>query len=191
MSEPRSGPPGCGYQRRNGKLVAEPTEAPIRHRIFELFALHQRKKLVASILNAEGVRTRSSSEWTGTTIGRLIEDATVKGIDGVADPLVAPDLWQWCNDILSGQKESGGASRPALWPEGEWGSIPPRGPILLRLCPLCLRWQDVCAVSYRDPPPSPCRPGLFRAATERALSLSTFRAIRPSHVSLRPQYRPQ
>ncbi len=114
MKPKKAGPPSFGYMRKGDMLVAHPEEAPVRLQIFELFAEHKRKKLVAGILNAEGHRTRSGAEFSGTTVGRLIQDPMVKGIAGVAVPLVPTDLWETCNDILSGQKEAGGASRPVV-----------------------------------------------------------------------------
>lgn len=107
----RTGPPSFGFVRENGMLHAHPDEAPVRRRIFELFAEHQRKKTVAMILNAEGHRTRSGALFNGTTVGRLLAEETAKGIPGVAETLVPEDLWQRCNDILDKQKGNGAAPR--------------------------------------------------------------------------------
>ena len=52
MAEIKVGPASFGYKREGGRLVLHPDEAPIRLRIFELFAEHERKKTVAEILNA-------------------------------------------------------------------------------------------------------------------------------------------
>ena len=114
MKQNKAGPPSFGYMRKGDMLVAHPEEAAVRLRVFELFAENKRKKLVAGILNAEGYQTRSGAEFSGTTIGRLIQDPTVKGIAGIAAPLVPTELWETCNDILCGQKDAGGANRPVV-----------------------------------------------------------------------------
>lgn len=105
------GPPSFGFRREDGRLVADPIEAPVRRYMFELFLEHQRKKTVATILNAEGHRTRSGAEFNGTTVGRLLSEEAAKGIPGVADALVSAELWQRCNDILNNQKREGPAPR--------------------------------------------------------------------------------
>ena len=105
------GPPSYGFRRENGRLVADPEEAPVRQYIFELFLEHQRKKTVAMILNAEGHRTRSGAEFNGTSIGRLLTEEAVKGIPDVADALVSAELWQSCNEVLEKQQREGPARR--------------------------------------------------------------------------------
>ena len=105
------GPPSYGFRRDNGRLVADPEEAPVRQYIFELFLEHQRKKTVATILNAEGHRTRSGAEFNGTSIGRLLTEEAVKGIPDVADALVSAELWQRCNEVLEKQQREGPARR--------------------------------------------------------------------------------
>lgn len=114
MASNRSGPTSFGYERRDGKLVAHPREAPIRRRIFELFAQHQRKKTVAEILNAEGAKTRNGSHFTGQTIGRLLQDAKVTGVPRIAEALVPKELFDRCNAILIAQRTSGGAKRKVV-----------------------------------------------------------------------------
>lgn len=105
------GPASFGFIRKDGMLQKHPDEAPVRQRMFELFAKHQRKKTVAMILNAEGHQTRSGAHFNGTTVGRLLSEEAAKGIPGVADPLVSEALWQRCNDILENQKNQGPARR--------------------------------------------------------------------------------
>ena len=110
----KTGPTSYGYERRNGKLVAHPHEAPIRRRMFELFAKHQRKKTVAEILNAEGAMTRNGAQFTGQTIGRLLEDESVIGVPGETQAIVPKDLFDRCKTILESQRASGGAKRKAV-----------------------------------------------------------------------------
>ena len=120
---------GCyGYEWKDKKLVPKADEAPIRKRMYELYAQHGRKKTVARILNEEGYRTRDGSKFSGTTIDRLIQDPTAKGLhrgnyttplgnnkkwtlkpenEWVFTPvpaIVTEELWQQCNDMLEGRK---------------------------------------------------------------------------------------
>lgn len=114
MAGGKTGPTSYGYERRDGKLVAHPQEAPVRRRMFELFVEHQRKKTVAEILNAEGARTRSGAWFTGPTIGRLLQDETVVGIPGEAEAIVPRELFDRCQSILLAQQSTGGATRKAV-----------------------------------------------------------------------------
>lgn len=114
MSAARTGPTSFGYRREGARLVADPTEAPIRRRMFELFAEHQRKKTVAEILNAEGARTRNDAYFTGQTVGRLLEDENVVGVRGSIDALVPKELFERCKTILASQRQTGGAKRKAV-----------------------------------------------------------------------------
>ena len=43
-----------GFIWKDGKFSVEPTEAPIRKLMYELFLKHQRKKTVARLLNDQG-----------------------------------------------------------------------------------------------------------------------------------------
>lgn len=114
MVHSSTGPASFGYRRQDGRLVPDESEAPIRRRIFELFAEHQRKKTVAEILNAEGHRTRAGVLFTAQTITRLLTDENVKGISGEVEALVPEDLWERCNAILRSQKNTGGARRKVI-----------------------------------------------------------------------------
>ena len=108
---PKSGPTSFGFKRHNGKLVAHDDEAPIRLRIFELFAEHQRKKTVAEILNAEGHRTRADVLFTAQTVTRLLTEKSVIGIKGEIEAIVPEELWERCNAILRAQQKAGGVTR--------------------------------------------------------------------------------
>lgn len=69
-----------GFQWKDKKLVVHPEEGPIRIRMYELYAEHKRNKTVARLLNDAGYRTRNGSKFTDTTVVRLIQDTTAKGI---------------------------------------------------------------------------------------------------------------
>ncbi len=120
-----------GYQWKDNKLVVHPVEAPVRKLMYELFSKNKRMKGVARLLNQSGYRTRNGSKFTDTTVLRLIQDATAKGLyrsnhtyrDGKGkllpkpeaewvfspvEPIVSEALWKECNDALEARK----AQRP-------------------------------------------------------------------------------
>ncbi len=128
LGKPLNGKVAFGYHWKEGKLLPHPDEAPVRKLIYELFAEHQRKKTVAKILNERGYRTRDGSKFSDTTVGRLIQDPTAKGIHRAnftrrvandkpyafkpehewvhtaVTPIVSDDLWQRCNDLLEARR---------------------------------------------------------------------------------------
>ncbi len=117
-----------GYQSKEGKLVPDPNEAPIRKLMFELFREHKRKKVVARILNEKGYRTRNGSEFSDTTVDRLLRDPIAKGTRRAnytrssdhskawelkpesewilqdVEPIVSEALWLECNSFLDDQR---------------------------------------------------------------------------------------
>ncbi|MCI2230304.1 recombinase family protein [Polaribacter sp. MSW13] len=70
-----------GY-KRVGKddMELDEHEAPIRKMMFDLFLEHKRYATVANILNDKGYRTKRKSLFSGTTVKRLLQDPTAKGI---------------------------------------------------------------------------------------------------------------
>ncbi|MBL7693158.1 MAG: recombinase family protein [Flavipsychrobacter sp.] len=129
MGKPLGGAAPFGYEWKGKDLLVNKQEAPVRKLMYELFAEHRKKGLVAKMLNQMGHRTRNGSEFSDTTIGRLLHDSTAKGIrlanytkslgDGkkwVLKPesewititcpaIVSVELWDKCNKILSEQEE--------------------------------------------------------------------------------------
>lgn len=117
-----------GYVWKENKLVPDPAEAPVRRLMYELFAENKRRKGVARLLNKAGYRTRKGAQFTDTTVLRLIQDATAKGLyrsnhtyrDGKGkliakpesewvftpvDAIVPEELWSQCNKILEDRKD--------------------------------------------------------------------------------------
>lgn len=118
-----------GYRWDEDRLVLEPTEAPVRKLIHELFAEHRRKKKVATILNEQGYRTRNGKLWSHSSINNLLRDPTAKGLhrsnhtkasgpkrgwelkpekDWVyteVEPIVSTELWDMCFGILEEQRK--------------------------------------------------------------------------------------
>ncbi len=116
-----------GYLWKDGKLLVNPTEAPIRKLMYEWFAEDKRRKSVARRLNQAGYRTRKGAKFTDTTVARLLQDPTAKGMyranhtyrdgrgkliikpesDWVMTPveaIVSEDLWNQCNQVLKTRK---------------------------------------------------------------------------------------
>lgn len=134
LGKPLGGRGPFGYQWKDGKLVVDPAEAPIRALVHELFAEHRRMKTVAGILNARGYRTGTGKLFSNTTINRLLHDATAKGVycgnysrwdpstktrsekpesDRVytpVEPIVSEELWDQCVQIVASQRV--GRKRP-------------------------------------------------------------------------------
>jgi site-specific DNA recombinase len=118
-----------GYKWKDRKLIIQPEEALVRKKAYELFLQHRRKGVVSKLLNAAGYRTRNGSIWRDTSIVRILDESSAKGVYvfntmrqtgnwrtelkpesewGKADcePIVSEDLWNQVNQIIEEQLKS-------------------------------------------------------------------------------------
>ena len=126
------GHPPLGYTWKGHTLEVDPKEAPIRVLIYELFAKHRRRKTVARLLNERGYRTRRGVKFTDSTVTRLIQDPTAKGLRRsnhtrsadnhkrcepkpesewvwtAVEPIVSEALWEECNALVARQQAGRG-----------------------------------------------------------------------------------
>ncbi len=135
LGKPLGGAAPFGYQWKERQMVPDAKEAPVRKLMYELFLKHQRKKTVANLLNEAGYRTRNGSKFSDTTVGRLLQDMTAKGIrlanytkhmgenkkwelkpreewiEIPIEPIIETELWEQANAILQARRR--GARKPA------------------------------------------------------------------------------
>lgn len=92
-----------GYKWKDRKLIVQPEEALVRKKAYELFLQHRRKGVVSKLLNAAGYRTRVGSIWRDTSVLRILDESSAKGIY-----------------VFNNQRQTGNW-RTELKPESEWG----------------------------------------------------------------------
>jgi site-specific DNA recombinase len=116
-----------GYEWKDRKLAVKEPEAAIRREAYRLFVECRRKGQVARTLNAAGYRTREGSIWRDTSIARILECPSAKGVYffnrmrqtekswktepkpesewGKAEcpPIVPEELWNQANQIMEEQ----------------------------------------------------------------------------------------
>lgn len=107
----RSGPTPFGYRRKGDQLISDPTESEVRRKIFELFVSLQRQKAVADELGKRGFKTKSGSDFSSQMVGRILKDDLVLGRDENVEQIVSDELFEKCQNVLTGQAKKGGAAR--------------------------------------------------------------------------------
>lgn len=124
LGKPLSAQTSLGYRWVNKEFVIDEKEAPIRKLIYEIFVRTKRKKATAKQLNDLGYRTRTGAKFGHTTIARLLQDPTAKGVRranyttgkngrGIkpenewvyttCPAIVSEELWNQCNSIINEQ----------------------------------------------------------------------------------------
>jgi site-specific DNA recombinase len=142
LGKPLGGRAPFGYQWVDKRLVPNPSEAPIRRLVYELYREHSRKKTVAQTLNDRGYRTRTGRAFSAMAIEELIRDTTPKGLHRAnhstrrngghyeakpeeewiyaeVEPIVPVELWEACNRTLMSRKS--GAPFPGPRPDHLFG----------------------------------------------------------------------
>jgi len=127
LGQPLGGAAPFGYMWKDKCLVVNSTEAPVRKLMYELFAEQKRNKSVATELNKLGYRTRRGSKFSDTTVMRLLQDPTAKGLYRAShthrdsrgklvlkpesewimtpvEPIISEDLWNQCNALIAKRK---------------------------------------------------------------------------------------
>jgi len=115
-----------GFQWKERKLLIQPEEAAIRRKAYDLFLQCRRKGQVARELNGAGYRTREGAIWRDTTVLRVLEESSAKGIylfntvrqtgtwrtepkpesewgKVTCEPIVSEELWNQVNQIIEEQ----------------------------------------------------------------------------------------
>ena len=118
-----------GYQWKERKLIPQPEEAAIRRKAYELFLQLRRKGQVAQQLNDAGYRTRAGAIWRDTSIVRILDESSAKGVyvfntihqtgswrtepkpesewgKVACEPIVPEALWNQVNQIIEEQLKS-------------------------------------------------------------------------------------
>jgi site-specific DNA recombinase len=120
-----------GFEWKDRRLTPNPEEAAVRRLMYDLFLEHRRTKTTARILNERGYRTRDGAKFSHTTVGRLLQDPTAKGlrranytkstgdrkhwvlkprsewVEVEIDPIVPVEIWNQVNAIFEERRRKG------------------------------------------------------------------------------------
>jgi len=129
LGKSTGGQASFGFKWEGKEFVIDQKEAPVRKLIYELFLKYKRKKTVAKELTKMGYVTRNGSEFSSTTVTRLLRDSSAKGerranytkslgegknweIKPESDwvitqcpAIITEDLWNECNRVLDAQEK--------------------------------------------------------------------------------------
>jgi site-specific DNA recombinase len=108
-----------GYVWKDRKLIIKPEEAAIRRKAYELFLQYRRKGQVAKELNAAGYRTRNGNIWRDTSIERILNESSAKGVY-VFNTMRLVGTWQ---TELKPESEWGRAECPPIVSEELWNQV--------------------------------------------------------------------
>ncbi|WP_462249682.1 recombinase family protein [Ferruginibacter sp.] len=124
LGKPLSAQTSLGYRWINKEFVIDEKEAAVRKLKYEIFLKTKRKKATARELNDLGYRTRTGAKFGHSTVTRLLQDTTAKGIRkanhttgkggrGIkpesewvytsCPAIVTEELWDQCNAIINEQ----------------------------------------------------------------------------------------
>ena len=124
LGKPLSAQTSLGYRWINKEFVIDEKEAAVRKLMYEIFLKTKRKKATARELNDLGYRTRTGAKFGHSTVARLLQDTTAKGIRkanhttgkggrGIkpesewvytsCPAIVTEELWDQCNAIINEQ----------------------------------------------------------------------------------------
>ena len=108
-----------GYVWKDRKLIIKPEEAAIRRKAYELFLQYRRKGQVAKELNAAGYRTRNGNIWRDTSVLRILDESSAKGMY-VFNTMRLVGTWQ---TELKPESEWGRAECPPIVSETLWNQV--------------------------------------------------------------------
>ncbi len=119
MGKSINGTSPFGYEWKDRKLVIKPTEAAIRRKAYELFLKYRRKGQVAKELNAAGYRTRKGNIWRDTSILRILDESSAKGVY-VFNTMRMTGTWR---TEIKPESEWGRAECPPIVSEELWNQV--------------------------------------------------------------------
>jgi site-specific DNA recombinase len=100
-------------------LVIQPEEAAIRRKAYELFLQYRRKGQVAKELNGTGYRTRDGNIWRDTSVLRILNESSAKGVY-VFNTMRLTGTWR---TETKPENEWGRAECPPIISEALWNQV--------------------------------------------------------------------
>lgn len=119
---PRTGRPGFGYRRVEGRFEIVPEQAAVIREIVQRLIDGQSMHSVVAYLNREGVQTYTGTSWSRTTVDNIIRSPRIAGRrvhrgedigPGNWEPIVTLTAWRAVNAVLDARA-------------AEWSWTPPR-----------------------------------------------------------------